>query len=371
MRRPHYLLPLALLCALLVALTATPITTVWAGIIPPLVPTATATATATSAPTSTPRPSATAIPTATSTPSPTPGVQQVGGGGTGTGTGTGTSDTTCGADALHIPVPFSSGYCVSWFDVLSQLVGAVWHGIASALQHAVTDLAAALLGPLSHTDDPTANGDLTAISGTLTTDALSAYVAVFLIAAVWVARPGLFGTMSEGLSLLYRAALVMGALKSYDTLVRLWVGLCNGLAGDIGQASVTNFGHGVAALALAPFLLLLAGLERAVADHVFAFAYMVGPLAIVMAVWPPTMGIAVAWAKTFAYLGLLGAGYALMTHAIVATTNARGGIWGTVLLLAGLLTLALVPAIVAALLNATAHTIGKSFAGIAATAAGV
>jgi len=348
MRHPHYLLPLALLCALLMALAAMPTTTVRARITPPLVPTAT------SVPTSTPKPSATTIPS----PTPTPGAQTVGASG----------DTTCAPDELHIPVPFSGGLCVNWFTVVGQFIGSVWSGVTGYLERAINSLSAAIMGPLTHTDDPTANGDLTQVSGTITNDALQLFTVLLMVAAIWVARPGLFGTMSEGLSLLYRAALVMGALKGYDTLVRLWVALCNALTGDIGSANVTNFGHSAAVLIFAPVLLFLAGLERAVANHLFAFAYEVGPLAIVMAVWPPTLAIAAVWLRTFAYLSLLGAAYALMAHTIVALTNNQGGIWGTVTLLGGLLVLALVPALVAALLNVTAHTVGHSFAGIAASA---
>lgn len=352
MRHRRYLAAGALLCALLVALTAMPTTTVRARVIPPLAPTATATAT--SAPTSTPRPSAATIPS----PTPTPGAQTVGASG----------DTTCSPDALHIPIPFSGGFCVNWFTVVGQAVGSIWHGVTGYLERAINSLSAAIMGPLTHTSDPTANGDLTQVSGTITNDALQLFTVLLMVAAIWVARPGLFGTMSEGLSLLYRAALVMGVLKGYDTLVRLWVALCNALTGDIGSANVTNFGHSAAVLIFAPVLLFLAGLERAVANHLFAFAYEVGPLAIVMAVWPPTLAIAAVWLRTFAYLSLLGAAYALMAHTIVALTNSQGGIWGTVTLLGGLLVLALVPALVAALLNVTAHTVGHSFAGIAASA---
>jgi len=204
---------------------------------------------------------------------------------------------------------------------------------------------------------------------------------VFGIAVLWVTRPAWFGNVAEGVALLWRSGLVLAALASYNTLVNVWLGAVNGLASDIGASTMHDMGHSGIALLLAPLLLIVVGIERAVTLHVFAFVYEIGPLAIILFAWPPAADIARAWLRAFAYLSLLGPAYALMLSVIVSLEgqgNGRAGgivgavLWNDLMLVGGLLVLALVPGIVAALLSAVAHAgaggLGK-VAGIAKLAA--
>jgi len=268
------------------------------------------------------------------------------------------SDTTC-ATGLHIPMPLGSGVCVDIWGVI----------------RALTD---AIIAPLTRTDNPTANHGLVVVKDTLATDASYAFGAVFAVAVVWVTRPGWFGSVAEGIALLWRAALVLAGLRAYDLLVNTWLGVVNALAHDIGTSTMHDLGHSGLALVLAPLLLVVVGIERAVSLHVFAFLYEIGPLALVLFTWPPGADIARAWLRTFAYLSLLGPAYGLMLSVVVSLQgqgNGRlggfvGGIlWNDIMLVGGLLVLALVPGIVAALLSAVAHAGAGSLSGIASKAA--
>jgi len=306
----------------------------------------------------TPRPTPTATPTATTIPRPTPSPSPTPPALVGV-----SSDTACAA-GLHIPLPLGQGVCVDIWGVIQQGWAAFWGGVASILATQIRALTDAILAPLTRTDNPTANHGLAAVETTLASDATDAFAVVFGVAVLWVARPGWFGTIAEGIALLWRSALVLAALRSYDTLVNVWLGAVNALARDIGAATMHDLGHSGIALLLAPVLLIVVGLERAVTLHVFAFMYEIGPLALVLFAWPPAADIGRAWLRAFAYLSLLGPAYALMLSVIVSLEgqgNGRPGgpiggiVWNDIMLVGGLLVLALVPAIVAGLLSAVSH----------------
>jgi len=195
---------------------------------------------------------------------------------------------------------------------------------------------------------------------------------------LWTMKPAWFGNVAEGVALLWRSGLVLASLAAYDTLVNVWLGAVNGLASDIGTSTMHDMGHSGIALLLAPVLLIIVGVERAVTLHIFAFVYEVGPLAIILFAWPPAADIARAWLRAFAYLSLLGPAYALMLSVIVSLEgqgNGRAGgiigavLWNDLMLVGGLLVLALVPGIVAALLSAVSHAGAGSLSGIASKAA--
>jgi len=341
---------------------------------PPLVNAAakpTARPTATPAPTQTARVQiviATTQPSPTPSPSPTPAA---------TIGGAVSSDSPC-ATGLAIPLPLGNGVCIDIWGVIQQAWSAFWDGVTSILTTQIKDLTDAIVGPLTRTDNPTGNAGLVKVKDALSTDATDAFAVVFGIAVLWVTRPAWFGNIAEGIALLWRAGLVLAALRSYDTLVNIWLGAINGLAGDIGAATMHDLGHSGLALLLAPLLLVVVGIERAVSLHVFAFVYEIGPLAIILFVWPPAADIARAWLRAFAYLSLLGPAYALMLSVIVSLEgqgNGRAGgliggiLWNDIMLVGGLLVLALVPGIVAALLSAASHAGAGSLSGIASKAA--
>jgi len=305
-------------------------------------PTATATATATPAPTQTAR-VVVVVASPTPNPSPTPAAQ----------VGV-SSDTTC-STGLHIPLPLGQGICVDTWGVLQNVWAAAWAGLGDILATQIHNLTDAVIGPLTHTDNPTGNAGLVRVKDTLSTDAGYAFAVVFGVAVLWVTRPAWFGNIAEGIAVLWRSALVLAALASYDDLVNVWLGAVNGLSSDIGVSTMRDFGHSGVALVFAPVLLIVVGLERAVTLHLFAFVYEIGPLALVLFAWPPAADIARAWLRTFAYLSLLGPGYALMLSVIVSLQGPVGSLWSEVMLVGGLLVLALVPGIVAALLSAVSH----------------
>ncbi len=254
--------------------------------------------------------------------------------------------------------------CIDFWGVIHQGFSSVWNGLVTILATQIHNLTDAILAPLTRTDNPTANHGLAAVENTLATDASDAFAVVFGIAVLWVTRPSWFGNIAEGIALLWRSALVLAALRSYDTLINIWLGAVNALAGDIGAATMHDMGHSGIALLLAPVLLIVVGLERAVSLHVFAFVYEIGPLAIILFAWPPAADIARAWLRAFAYLSLLGPAYALMLSVIVSLEgqgNGRPGgpigviLWNDLMLVGGLLVLALVPGILAGLLSAASH----------------
>ncbi len=313
----------------------------------------TPTATATPAPTQTAR---VVVVIATSQPSPSPTPAATIGGAV-------SSDPTC-PSGLFIPLPLGNGVCIDFWGVIVRGFSSVWNGFVAILATQIKDLTDAIIGPLTRTDNPTGNAGLVAVENTLSTDAGDAFAVVFGIAVLWTMKPAWFGNVAQGVALLWRSGLVLAALASYDTLVNVWLGAVNGLASDIGASTMHDMGHSGIALLLAPVLLIIVGIERAVTLHVFAFVYEIGPLAIILFAWPPAADIARAWLRAFAYLSLLGPAYALMLSVIVSLEgqgNGRvGGVIGTVLwndimLVGGLLVLALVPAIVAGLLSAVSH----------------
>ena len=203
-----------------------------------------------------------------------------------------------------------------------------------------------------------------AVKDTLSTDAGDAFAVIFGVAVLWSMKPAWFGNVAQGVALLWRSGLVLAALASYDTLVNVWLGAVNGLSSDIGVSTMHDLGHSGLALVLAPVLLIIVGIERAVLLHVFGFVYEIGPLAIIMFAWPPAADIARTWLRLFAYLSLLGPAYAVMLGVIVSLQgqgNGRAGgvvggiLWNDVMLVGGLLVLALVPGILAGLLSAASH----------------
>ncbi len=332
------------------------------------------TPTQTAPPTQTPRVEvviATAQPSPSPSPSPSPTPASTIGGAV-------SSSSTCGATALAIPLPLGNGVCIDVWGVIQQGFSSVWNGLVTIVATQIHDLTDAIMGPLTRTDNPTANAGLVMVETTLATDAGDAFAVVFGIAVLWTIKPAWFGHVTEGVALLWRAGLVLAGLASYNTLVNVWLGAVNGLSSDIGTSTLHDMGHSGIALLLAPVLLLIVGIERAVTLHVFAFVYEVGPLAIILFAWPPTADIARAWLRTFAYLSLLGPGYALMLSVIVSLEgqgNGRAGgiigtvLWNDIMLIGGLLVLALVPGIVAALLSAVAHAGAGSLSGIASKGA--
>ncbi len=297
------------------------------------------------------QPSPSPIPSPSSTPAATIG-------------GAVSSNSTCGATALAIPLPLGNGLCIDIWGVIQRGFSSVWNGLVTILATQIHDLTDAIIGPLTRTDNPTANPGLVMVKDALSTDATDAFAVVFGIAVLWVTRPAWFGNIAEGIALLWRAGLVLAALASYDLLVNIWLGAVNGLASDIGASTMHDMGHSGIALLLAPLLLIIVGIERAVTLHIFAFVYEIGPLAIILFAWPPAADIARAWLRAFAYLSLLGPAYALMLSVIVSLEgqgNGRAGgiigtvLWNDIMLVGGLLVLALVPGIVAALLSAVSH----------------
>ncbi len=324
--------------------------------------------------TSTPTPTQTArvvvvIASPTPSPSPTPAA---------TIGGAVSSGSTCGATALAIPLPLGNGVCIDIWGVIHQGFSSVWNGLVTIVATQIKDLTDAIVGPLTRTDNPTGNPGLVAVENTLSTDAGDAFAVVFGVAVLWTMKPAWFGAVAEGVALLWRSGLVLAALAAYDTLVNVWLGAVNGLASDIGTSTMHDMGHSGIALLLAPVLLIIVGIERAVTLHVFAFVYEIGPLAIILFAWPPAADIARAWLRAFAYLSLLGPAYALMLSVIVSLEgqgNGRAGgiigtvLWNDIMLVGGLLVLALVPGIVAALLSAVAHAGAGSLSGIASKGA--
>ncbi len=377
MKTTRYRLRAAALSLVLTLMVTTPLVTRAAA--SPLRP-PTATSTATPAPTQTarvqivfatpqPSPSPTPRPSPTPSPSPTPAA---------TIGGAISSDGTCGPTGLHIPLPLGNGLCIDLWGVIHQGFSSVWNGFVTILATQIHALTNAIIGPLTRTDNPTANAGLVAVENTLATDAGDAFAVVFGIAVLWTMKPAWFGNAAQGVALLWRSGLVLAALASYNTLVNVWLGAVNGLASDIGTSTMHDMGHSGIALLLAPLLLIVVGIERAVTLHVFAFVYEVGPLALVLFAWPPAADIARTWLRAFAYLSLLGPAYALMLSVIVSLEgqgNGRAGgviggiLWNDIMLVGGLLVLALVPGIVAALLSAVAHAGAGSLSGIASKAA--
>jgi len=314
---------------------------------------------------------ATTTPSPAPTPSPSPTPAATIGGAVSSG-------STCGATALAIPLPLGNGVCIDIWGVIHQGFSSVWNGFVTILATQIKDLTDAIIGPLTRTDNPTGNAGLVAVENTLSTDAGDAFAVVFGIAVLWTMKPAWFGHVAEGVALLWRSGLVLAALAAYDTLVNVWLGAVNGLASDIGTSTMHDMGHSGIALLLAPVLLLIVGIERAVTLHVFAFVYEIGPLAIILFAWSPAADIARAWLRAFAYLSLLGPAYALMLSVIVSLEgqgNGRAGgiigtvLWNDIMLVGGLLVLALVPGIVAALLSAVAHAGAGSLSGIASKGA--
>ena len=346
---------LALALGVLLAIFAATTTADAAGPFPTFPPAAAA-VTTTPAPTQTARVVvvvATTAPSSSPTPSPSPTPAATIGGAV-------SSDSTC-ATGLSIPLPLGNGLCVDLWGVVQRFFSSVWNGLVTILATQIKDLTDAIMSPLTHTDNPTSNAGLVAVKDTLSTDAGDAFAVVFGIAVLWTMKPAWFGNVAEGIALLWRSGLVLAALAAYDTLVNVWLGAVNGLAGDIGASTMHDMGHSGIALLLAPVLLIIVGIERAVTLHVFAFVYEIGPLAIILFAWPPAADIARAWLRAFAYLSLLGPAYALMLSVIVSLEgqgNGRAGgvigtvLWNDLMLVGGLLVLALVPGIVAALLSA-------------------
>ncbi len=333
-----------------------------AALLPALVmaaPPPTQTPTATPVPTQTARVVVvidTAQPSPTPTPSPSPTPAATIGGAV-------SSDSTC-ATGLAIPLPLGNGVCIDFWGVIVRGFSSAWNGLVTILATQIKDLTDAIMSPLTHTDNPTSNAGLVAVKDTLSTDAGDAFAVVFGIAVLWTMKPAWFGNVAEGIALLWRSGLVLAALAAYDTLVNVWLGAVNGLASDIGTSTMHDMGHSGIALLLAPVLLIIVGIERAVTLHVFAFVYEIGPLAIILFAWPPAADIARAWLRAFTYLSLLGPAYALMLSVIVSLEgqgNGRAGgiigavLWNDLMLVGGLLVLVLVPGIVAALLSAVSH----------------
>ncbi len=316
---------------------------------PPLVNAAakpTATPTETPAPTQTARVQvviATTVPSPNPTPSPSPTPAASVGGTNGDAGG------DCPPGVLHIPFPLGNGICVDWGVIISQAFDAAVTNAKTAIADQVQQLYDGILGPLTHTPNLRTNQEVTRVQGVLSQNATDAVVVLFGIAVMWCVQPRFFGEIAQGVSLLWRSALVVAALRTLNPLMDLWFGVVNALAIDVGHANLANGVHTALTLFLAPILLVLAGLERAVTLYTFGLTYVVAPLFIVLFIWPPAHRAAATWLVTFMSLSLLGVVYGIATLLIVAMGAEATGVWGEVMLLGGLFFLTLLPAIWAGL----------------------
>jgi len=344
---------LALGLALIVGLAMATPTLGSAATTPPATPTETPTptqtarvqiviATAQPSPRLTPSPS----PRLTPSPSPTPATVI---GGVGSNGDSGGASSDCPPGVLHIPFPLGNGICVDWGLIISQAFDAAMTNAKTAIADQVKQLYDGILGPLTHTPNLRTNQEVTRVQGVLSQNATDAVVVLFGIAVLWCVQPRFFGDIAQGVSLLWRSALVVATLRTLNPLMDLWFGVVNALAIDVGHANLANGVHTALTLFLAPILLVLAGLERAVTLYTFGLTYVVAPIFIVLFIWPPAHRAAATWLVTFISLSLLGVVYGIATLLIVAMGAEATGVWGEVMLLGGLFFLTLLPAIWAGL----------------------
>ena len=251
------------------------------------------------------------------------------------------------------------GWCPDLGGLIGSVAGAVWDALTSNLASQVQGLSDAILGPLTHTPDLRANQELTRVQGVLSQDASEAVVVLLGIAAMWCAAPRFFGSVTEGVSLLWRSALVIATLRTLNPICDAWFALANALAGDVGHVNAANVPHSGLTLILSPVFLVLAGLERQVSLYTLGLCYVVAPVFIALFIWPPAHRLASAWLMTFLSTSTLGLAYSIASVLIVAMTEHGEGIWSDISLLGGLFFLVALPVIWAALtISAVNHGSG-------------
>ena len=183
------------------------------------------------------------------------------------------------------------------------------------------------------------------MQGVLSQDATEAIAVLFGIAALWCAQPRFFGSIEQGVSLLWRTGLVIATLRTLNPLMTIWTDIVNALAGDVGHANIADAGHTGLTLVIAPALLLIAGLERAASLYTLGLCYAVAPIFIVLAIWPPAHRLVTAWLFLFISTSTMGLAYSLATSMIVAMGVNDPSLWGDVMTLAGFFFLTLLPPI--------------------------
>jgi len=169
------------------------------------------------------------------------------------------------------------------------------------------------------------------------------------------------------LSLLLRSGLVVAALRTLNPLMTVWTDLVNAMASGVGHGNIADTGHTGLTLVVAPLLLVIAGLERAVSLYTLGLAYVVAPVFIVLAIWPPAHRLFTAWLYLFISTSTLGLAYGLATSMIVSLGVNDPSVWGQVMTIGGLFFLTLVPAIWGALTLAA----GQGSGGALSKAAGM
>jgi len=273
----------------------------------------------------------------------------------------------------------SATYCtglLGWCPDLGGLIGSVtadaWDNLTRGLARKVQDLSDAILGPLTHTPDLRANQELTRAQGVLSQDATEAVVVLFGIAAMWCAQPRFFGSIAEGISLLWRSALVVATLRTLNPICDAWFALANALAGSVGHVNAANAPHSGLTLILSPFFLILAGLERQVSLYSLGLCYVLAPVFIALFIWPPAHRLASAWLMTFLSTSTLGLAYSVASVLIVAMTEHGVGLWADISLLGGLFFLAALPVVWAGLtiaaVNGSSGALSKVINGAAVLA---
>ncbi len=237
------------------------------------------------------------------------------------------------------------GWCPDLGGLITGLVGAAWNALTSGLNGTLHSLSAAILDPITRTPDLRGNQELTRVQGVLSQDATEAIAVLFGIAALWCVQPRFFGSVGQGVSLLWRSALVIATLRTLNPLMTLWTDAVNALAAGVGHANIADTGHTGLTLVIAPALLLIAGLERAVSLYTLGLCYAVAPIFIVLAIYPPAQRLCRAWLFLFISTSTMGVAYALATTMIVAMGVNDPSLWGDVMTLGGFFFLTLVPPI--------------------------
>jgi len=260
------------------------------------------------------------------------------------------------------------GWCPDLGGLIGGVAGAAWGAVTDGLNGKMHEMSTAILSPLVTTPDLRGNQELTRVQGVLSADATEAVVVLFGIAAMWCAKPSFFGEFEQGLSLLLRSGLVVAALRTLNPLMTAWTDLVNALAAGVGHANIADSGHTGLTLVLAPFLLGVAGLERAVSLYTLGLAYVVAPVFIVLAIWPPAHRLFMSWLFLFISSSTLGVAYGLASTMIVSIGANTTGLWGIIMTLGGLFFLTLVPAIWGGLTLAAGQGSGGALSKVAGMA---
>ncbi len=237
------------------------------------------------------------------------------------------------------------GWCPDLGGLIGGVAGAIWGAITGGLNGKLHDLSAAILDPIVTTPDLRGNQELTRVQGVLSQDATEAIAVLFGIAAMWCAKPSFFGEFEQGLALLLRSGLVVAVLRTLNPLMSAWTDLVNAMVSDVGHANIADAGHVGLTLVVAPILLLIAGLERSISLYTLGLTYVLAPVFIVLAIWPPAHRLVMTWLYLFISTSTLGLAYSLASTMIVAMGVNDPSVWGQVMTVGGLFFLVAVPAI--------------------------